>query len=125
MLNLSVGQSITSNCLPRTTALAALLRYEFWAMPSKSKLLFQEGEYQASPVWTEVARRDVGQSGQFRRAPLRGRRKIPVAHFVIQNRQTDLLEVVLTLQPAGGLPRRLHRWKQQSDQDADDRDYNE
>jgi hypothetical protein len=37
--------------------------------------------------------------------------------------QRDLFEVVLALQPAGRLARRLNGGQQQRDQNADDRDY--
>jgi len=40
-------------------------------------------------------------------------------------RQTDLLEIIAALQPSRRLARRLHRWKQQRNQNADDRDHHE
>src|SRR5262245_66388702 len=49
------------------------------------------------------------------------------AHSIVVavQRQADLLEVVGTTHPVGGLPNHLDRGKEQADQEGDDRDHHE
>jgi hypothetical protein len=49
-------------------------------------------------------------------------RQVLVELFVVDHAQGELLEVVLALDPARGLACRLHRRKQQRDENADDHD---
>jgi hypothetical protein len=45
--------------------------------------------------------------------------------LVAEGRQPDLLEIVLALRPAGGLPGALHGRQQEADERRDDRDHDQ
>jgi hypothetical protein len=49
-----------------------------------------------------------------------GGRQKTVSRFVIGDRQTHLLQVVLALGAGGGLADFLHGWQEQTDEDGDD-----
>ena len=67
-------------------------------------------------------RRGEGRSGGV---PDDARRKAAMRSFVIVQRQTKLLKVVLAARAAGGFAGRLHGRQQQRDKNADDGDHNE
>ena len=74
--------------------------------------LFDVGQDSHEPGET-VSTRLRGQSAWWKHA---------VGVFIIMNRQADLLEIVLALQPSRRLARRLHGRQQQGDENADDGD---
>ena len=84
-------------------------------------LHFDERQDQDDPVLAH--RGQVGRSGicSARRGPSGARREPATLILIVQHAQPELLHVVGTLHPSGRLARRrLHRRKQQRDQNADD-----